>query len=135
MPLVILAGLAYFIVGFGFAQLDDLAASERGLFLWRLGAWVASALVYAAHIGHEHFRLRNSTFSTALHAAIAVGIGAFLLAVAATLYALTLRPSVPLVRYLIALVVWPIITAVPAFVVAIGAAWVLGHLPAKRLAQ
>jgi hypothetical protein len=130
----ILAGVAYFVVGFGFARLDDFAISDRGRFMWRLGAWFVSAAVYAAHLGHEHFRLRNSPAAIALHAGMAVGLGAFLLAVAATVHALRVVSHAPYSRYLLALVLWPILTGLPAFLVALVIASVLAYLPRKRLA-
>src|SRR2546423_8027713 len=78
---VILVGVVYSVVGVVFA----LPSSHvRG---WRLAAWVVSAVVAAAHISYEHFRLNNSARATALHASMAVALGAFLLAVAATVHA------------------------------------------------
>lgn len=125
---VLVAGVMYFVIGYGFGELDDLAVSQRGLFLWRLGAWAASAIVYAAHIRFEYANLRNSIAATALHASLGVAFGAFLLAVLATLHALLISSSAPLSRYLIALVAWPIFTAVPAFVVAFITLKLLGRL-------
>jgi hypothetical protein len=96
--------------------------------VWRLSAWLVCAAAYAAHIGYEHFRLRHSPYATASHAALAVAIGAFGLAAAGALHSLldtsTIRPA-----WLLAFVAWPVITAVPAFVVALVAATVLARLP------
>jgi hypothetical protein len=103
--------------------------------MWRLAAWVVSAAVYAAHIGYEHFRLGNSPRATALHAALAVAVGAFLLAVAATVRAVTVPSHAPYRQYLLALVAWPLVTAVPAFLVALAVAALLARLPTKRLAE
>ena len=131
---VIFAGVVYFAVGFVSAALDP-SVSDRARFMWRLAAWVVSAAVYAAHIGYEHFRLGSSPRATALHAALAVAVGAFLLAVAATVHAGTVPSHAPYRQYLLALVVWPLVTAVPAFLVALAVAAVLARLPAKRLAE
>jgi len=58
---------------------------------------------------------------TALHASLAVAVGAFALAVAANLHARWVASSNQ--RSLVfALAVWPAVTAVPAFVVALAAA-------------
>jgi hypothetical protein len=38
-------------------------------------------------------------------------------------------------RFVLALVVWPVITASPAFLVALLASAVLAHLPTKRSAE
>jgi hypothetical protein len=51
--------------------------------VWRLAAWMVSAIGYATHIADERFRLRNSPGSAALHVALAVALGAFGLAVGA----------------------------------------------------
>lgn len=108
----ILIGLLYGVIGILFALPSNQAR------IWRLAAWVASAAVYAAHIGYEQFRLRNSTRATALHTALAVAIGALGLAVAANIHEVSVASSYR--RSLaFALVAWPILTAVPAFIVAL----------------
>jgi hypothetical protein len=118
----LLVGLAYFLIGRVFAW---PTTHVQG---WRLAAWAISGAAYAAHIGYEHFRLRHSPYPTALHAALAVAIGAFGLAAAGALHSLlatsTIRPA-----WLLAFVAWPVVTAVPAFVVALVAATVLARLP------
>ncbi|PYP86856.1 MAG: hypothetical protein DMF61_11660 [Blastocatellia bacterium AA13] len=95
--------------------------------VWRLAAWVISAALFAAHIGYEQFRLGGSTRATALHTTLAVAIGAFGLAVAANVHevwvASSYRRSLAL-----ALVAWPALTAVPAFVAALIAAAVLARI-------
>ena len=116
---VLFVGVAYFVVGYVFGELDDLGVTPRGVFLWRLGAWVLSAITFAVHLWLEYARFRNTPFAIALHAALAVAFGAFLLAVGATLHAVWIASSAPLWRYFIALVAWPIFTAVPAFLVAV----------------
>src|SRR5207249_11455698 len=63
---------------------------------------------------------------TASHAALAVALGAFLLAVAATVHAVMVPSHAPYWRHLLALVAWPLLTGVPAFVVALVAAAGLG---------
>jgi hypothetical protein len=81
--------------------------------------------LFAAHIAYEHFRLRNTALPTAWHAAAAVAFGAFARALAANVHDLGsasgYRP-----RMLIALVAWPLLTAVPAFLVALVVAAGLG---------
>jgi hypothetical protein len=125
----LLIGVVYFLIGRGFA----LPADHQHL--WRLAAWLASAAVAAAHIGYEHFRLNNSPRATALHAAMAVALGAFLLAVAATVHSMMVPSHAPYWQYLLALVLWPIFTALPAFLVALAVAAVLARLPTNRLAE
>lgn len=125
---VILVGVVYFLIGRGFALPSDHVHG------WRLAAWVVSGAVYAAHIAYEHFRLRNTARPTAWHASVGVAFGAFALALAANIHDLGsasgYRP-----RMSIALVAWPLLTAVPAFLVALAVAAVLARLPTKRLAE
>ena len=119
---MILVGLAYGLIGIVFPALAD-ADHVR---LWRLAAWVASAAVAAAHIAYEHYRLGHSPRATALHAAGAVALGAFGLALAANVHWLLAEshgPQPPL----LALPVWPVITAIPAFLVALAVAAVLAR--------
>jgi hypothetical protein len=117
----LLVGVVYLVIGRVFA----LPATH--VRAWRLAAWSVSAAAFAAHIAYEHFKRRDSPRSVALHAASAVAIGAMALAVAGMLHSLsatsTIRPA-----WLLALVVWPIVTAAPAFLVALVAAAVLARL-------
>ncbi len=118
----LLAGFAYLIIGRAFAVPTEHAQ------LWRWAAWVVSAAVYAAHIWYEHFRLGSSTRTTALHVALAVAIGAFGLAVAGmtrSLYTTSaIRPA-----WLLALLLWPAFTAIPAFLVTLAVAALLPRRP------
>src|SRR5436309_9717148 len=110
---MILVAVAYALIGVVFGVLG-----------WRLAAWVASAAVAAAHIGYEHYQLDSPPRPTALHAAGAVALGAFGLALVANVHWLLAethgqRPP------LLALPVWPVITAIPAFPGALAVAAVL----------
>jgi hypothetical protein len=118
----LLVGAVYFLVGKLFALPTDHVHA------WRLAAWVVSAVAYAAHIGYEHFRLRNSTGSMARHVAVGVAIGAVALAVAAMIHSLsTAAGSRPV--WLLALVLWPAFTALPAYLVALVAGALLSRVP------
>jgi lysylphosphatidylglycerol synthetase-like protein (DUF2156 family) len=117
----LLFGAAYFLIGRLFALPTDHVQA------WRIAAWLVSGAAYAAHIWYEHFRLRNSPRLTAVHVAVAVAIGAFGLAVAGMIHSLStasaIRPA-----WLLALVIWPAVTAVPAFLGALVAGAVLARL-------
>ena len=117
----LLLGVVYFLIGRLFALSTD------NVHVWRLAAWLASGAAYTAHIAYEHFRMRNSPRLTALHVAVAVAIGAFALAVAGMIHSLStasaIRPA-----WLLALVIWPAVTAVPAFLGALVATAVLTRL-------
>jgi hypothetical protein len=88
---------------------------------------LTAMLAFVIHIGLEHFRFRNAPRRTALHVSESVSIGAFGLAAAANIHALAAGSGNQRLLAL-ALVLWPIITGVPAFVVALVAAAGLGRL-------
>jgi hypothetical protein len=116
---VLLVGVLYLVAGLIAAALAKSAASNQIRVAWRLAAWVISAVGFATHIGYEQIRLRSSPRTTALHAALAVALGAFGLAVAARLHSQHFPGF--------ALVLWPVITALLAFAVALAAAAVLAR--------
>jgi hypothetical protein len=120
-------GVAYFVIGYGSTFLV-----QPSIQFWRLAAWVASALVYILHLGYEHFRLRNSPATTAINVGLAVAIGGFLLAVAATTHAALVSEHAPFQRYMIALIAWPMITGVPAFLITLVIAGALRWLKIPR---
>jgi hypothetical protein len=122
--MVLLLAAAYLVIGVAFGEFSDWATTNAMHLLWRRLAWLVSGIGFAAHIAYGHFRLGNSPRTTAMHASIAAALGAGGLAVAANLHewmaASSYRPSIA-----IALVAWPLLTVVPAFVVAMVAAAVL----------
>jgi hypothetical protein len=127
---VILFGMVYLVVSVAF---PNPPASNKMQFMWRLAAWLTCAIAFVIHIGLEYFRLRNSPRRTALHVSLSVALGAFSLTVAANIHAL--RTGTGNQRLLaLALVIWPIITAVPAFVAALTVAAGLARMrPHGRL--
>ena len=114
----LLFGAVYLLVG----RVSTVPRDNVGA--WRLTAWMISAAAFATHFWYEHFRLRSSYRPAALHIAAAVAIGAFGLAVAGMINSLstagTIRPA-----WLLALALWPAITAVPAFLAALAAGAIL----------
>lgn len=124
----VLLGLGYALVGILFAR---PATHVQG---WRLAAWVVSAIGYAVHISYERFRLRNSARSAALHVAFAAALGAFGLAVAANVHsALAGQTEQHRRLMLLSLGIWPCLTALPAFFVALGISLVLARVPDRRV--
>ena len=122
---MILVGVAYFVVGIAFGSFAGWSASTQMRVTWRLLAFLISGIAFAIHIGYEYFQLGNSARATALHAAAAVAVGAFALAVAANFHG-QLVGSDHQRLLLFALVAWPVLTAIPAFVVGLIAAAGLG---------
>ena len=115
-------GIGYALVGIVFA------VPATHLQAWRLAAWVVSAIGYAAHIAYERFRLQNSPGSAALHVAFAVALGAFGLAVGANIHSLSDGSTQHRHFLLASLGIWPVITALPAFLVAFGTNMVLARV-------
>ena len=125
---LLLVAVAYAAIGIVFAA---LAVDANHVRVWRLAAWLASAVVAAAHMWYEQYRLGSSPRPTALHAAGAVALGAFGLALAANVHWLVSgthgqRPP------LLALPVWPVVTALPAFLAALAIAAVLARFRRVR---
>jgi hypothetical protein len=121
---MILVGVAYGIIGIVFAALAD---ANHGR-VWRLAAWVVSAAVYAAHIAYERYGLDSPPRATALHVAGAAALGAFALALAANVHSLFAATHGQQSRLLLALVAFPVVTALPAFLVALAVAAALVRL-------
>jgi len=118
---VILLGAVYLVIGLASSAFAGWSPSNQMVVTWRLLAFLTSAVAFAVHIGYEHFRQGSSTLVTALHASMGVAVGAFALAAAANVHGVWVASSHQ--RALVfALVAWPALTAVPAFVVALVAA-------------
>lgn len=119
----LLAAAAYLLIGRLFALPADHVNA------WRLAAWGASGVAYAAHIAYEHLRLRNSARVAALHVAAGVAMGAFALAVAGMIHDATtasrIRPA-----WLLALAAWPAFTALPGFLGALATTTLWSRLSA-----
>ena len=127
---MLLVGAFYAVVGITFALPAGHARA------WRLAAWIVSGVAYVIHVGYERCWLRNSSLSCALHVALGAALGALGLAIGAIVHSLSVTTSSQHQRLLfIALVAWPVITGVPAFVVGLGASGVLGRLSGRGNAE
>ena len=118
---VLAVAILYLVAGLVSAELSRTAPSIQMREAWRLAAWVISAVAFAAHIYYEHVGLHSSSRTTAFHAALAVGLAGFGLAVSASLHGHATNHPFPT----IALLIWPVMTALPAFVVALAVAVLL----------
>ena len=120
LGVVALVGTVYTLVGVVFGLPTGHVRA------WRLAAWVVSGMAYAIHVGYECLRLRNTSLSSALHAASAAAFGAFGLAVVANVHSLSVATANQQHKLLlIALVAWPVITGAPAFLVGLAASSLL----------
>jgi hypothetical protein len=110
----VLIGIGYALVGIVFA------APATHVQAWRVAAWVVSAIGYGGHTAYERLRLQNSSRSAALYVAFAAALGTFGLAVSANIQGMaTGSTNQQRLLLLLALGIAPIITAVPAFLVAL----------------
>jgi len=107
----LLAGILYLVIGVATSDLARLSGQ-----VWRVVAWVTSLVVFVVHIAYERDRLRSAPATAALHAALAVALGGFGLALAATSRAVAAGNYRG--GYALALVAWPVMLAVAAFIVA-----------------
>lgn len=134
LRITILVGVFYLAIGLVSGALAGTAASSQMRFFWRLSAFVLSGIVFGCQITYEHFQGPPQASGLAGRVSLSVAFGAFLLALAANIHDLV-SPSGYRPRMLIALVAWPLLTAVPAFLVAFIAAFLLARLPIKPLAE
>jgi hypothetical protein len=126
-PVIVFIGLAYALIGVVFAW------PTAHVQMWRLGAWLLSAVLYGTHILYERVALRNAPRSAALVAGLAAALGGFGLATAANLHSLSVGASDHQRRLLlVALVAWSVITGLPAFLVAWVVSAILARLPLTR---
>jgi hypothetical protein len=112
-----IVGALYFVIAYGSVLINAALPDEARPI--RLAAWILSAFAFGGHIWFEEFRRHGSAATTAFRVSLAVAIGAFLLGLAATIHATMVVSHAPYWQHLIALVAWPALTAIPAFVVAL----------------
>ncbi|HET7371931.1 MAG TPA: hypothetical protein VFJ20_01070 [Gemmatimonadaceae bacterium] len=126
---VVLAALAYVVIGVATATFAGSAATPQTRTAWRLAAWVLSLAVFLVHLGYEHVRTGNSDVRGALRTAAAVALAAFVLALVGPVR--THWTASDFGRAVIlSVVVWPIATGVPAFLVSL-----LGGMVLRRYAH
>ena len=119
---MLVAILAYVVIGVGGAELAGRAASHGGTVGWRLAAWVLSLATFIIHIAWLRIRPRGPLASASMQVAASVAISAFVLAVVGPLRSHWSQPDVVRVAAL-SVILWPVLTGIPAF----GAAYVVGR--------
>ena len=118
-------GLAYLVIGLAFGALAANAATVETRQLWRFAAWFLSAIAFSFHLWYEFIRRQRAPFGTALRAAAAVAVGGFGLALAANVHARAVGATNR--GFIVALVAWPLLLAVPAFIIAWAATAILAR--------
>lgn len=124
---VVLVGAIYFAIGAVFSTFSAPTVLGNVIVAWRVTAWLISAGVFAWQIWGDRVKFRRTKLATALNAACAAAIGAFALGARVALH--SAHPS------MLALLLWPAVTAVPAFVVALIVAAVFVPSSAARAAE
>lgn len=114
--IILLAGAAYVLIGTGTSILAAASPSSVGGRGWRLAAWVLSLIVFGVHLAIER-RRDPRPVRAAARVALAVAIGAFGVAALGPVRMHWGEPA-RLKLIMLSLVAWPLLTGVPAFVVA-----------------
>lgn len=126
-----IAGVAllYLAAGLVFGALAGRAASLPERAGWRWAAWIVSGIAFTAHV-IAGLRGEAKPREAAARAAGAAALGAFGLAVAANIHAWHASARHPPLLAL-SLLIWPAMTALPAFLVAlvVGRAWLVVRRP------
>lgn len=138
---VLLVAVIYAVVGIVTADLAGSTSSHQTVTMWRLAAWLLSLIAFMGHIAYERVRRPREVRNTAARVAAAVALGAFALAAVGPVRSHWGTPDFWRVSVL-SLPLWPVLTGVPAFLVAFAAGSILRRLrmrdhspPSKRVAQ
>src|SRR5262245_10625071 len=126
--IALFVGSMYLVAGIVFGELAGRAASGQGRVAWRWAAWLVSGVVFGAHILYEQVRLRTSPKFAALHVSAAAAVGAFGLAAAANVHAYVASAHEHVLMLALSLAIWPLMTALPAFLVALVAALLVARV-------
>jgi len=113
-------GASYALVGLAASAMSGRASSPPGRTAWRLAAWAASVGAFLVQVVVGRARLRIPARSAAADAALAAALGALVLAAVAIARSIAHGALGP--RLALALVLWPVLVAIPAFVIGFGLA-------------
>ena len=127
-PLAIVA-CAYAAVGAGSAAMANAASTIPVRDAWRLGAFAASAVIFAMHIWFEFYRRNHSARVAARYTSNSVEIAAIALAAIATAHQLSLPPTARAPYFGAALIVWPLLTGIASFFAALILCALLSRTP------
>lgn len=125
---IVIVALIYCVIGVATSFLSGAAGSASLRTAWRLVAWALSLVTFGGQIIYERLRLRAGSVSAALRTCAAVALAALVLAVVGpvrTHWGMADQWQAAL----LSVVVWPIATAVPAFLVALAGGTLIGRRP------
>lgn len=116
LPAALLAALAYIVAGFAVFVLVQRMPEHVGLI--RKGLLLLCLVPFALHLTWEHTRLGSAMVPASLHTALAAALGAFFFALSAVI-SVHLTGTGNLHALLFSLVIWPVATFVPAFLLSL----------------
>ena len=128
--MALLASAAYVAIGVVTPFLVGDGTSPTRTTVWRVVAWVLSLAVFAAHITAARLRDQRSPVVSAVQVALAVALGAFVLAAGGPVRTYWGKPNSARVIVL-SLVLWPVMTGLPAFAAAFAAGHVIRRGPQR----
>lgn len=128
---VLIASVAYGAVGLATAMLSGAASSPGVAQVWRLTAWLLSFVIFAGHIAIARGG-NKSRARAAMDVALAVALGALVVAFLGPVRSHWGDPQRIKVA-LLSVVLWPVLTGLPAFAVALFAGVVLDRRAAQRV--
>jgi hypothetical protein len=120
----LVVAVVYAVIGVVTAALAGAATSPQMRTAWRLAGWLLSLATFLSHLTYERIQLRSSVKAGAGHVAAAVALGAFVLAAVGPVRSHWDAADFWRVSVL-SLPLWPLLTGVPAFLVALVAGAVL----------
>lgn len=129
---ILVIGAIYCLDGIVFGMFAGWSKSHTMVVIWRLTSWLTCGVLFTGHIWWEHNRYSNSPGSTALHTSSAAAVGGFGLAVAANIHAQFVSTANQLLLAL-SLVLWPVLIAIAAFIVAFVITSILQHFHKRVL--
>jgi hypothetical protein len=124
---VVAASLAYVMVGIITAGLAGAAASLAATKAWRLAGWALSLAVFMVHVVASRHRQPGSPLGAAARVAIAVAVAALVLAIVGPVRGHWGEPAIGRVA-LLSVVLWPLMTGIPAFGVAVAVGHVIDRI-------
>jgi hypothetical protein len=121
---LLLAAITYGVVGIVTARLAGAASAQQVRAGWRLTGWLLGLAVFSGHLAFEHRRIGAPLRTSATRVATAVAVGALALAIVGPIRA-HWGASDAGRTFALSLVMWPIITGVPAFLLGLAMGWLL----------
>jgi hypothetical protein len=126
---LLLASIAYGVVGIVTARLSGAASAQQVRAAWRITGWLLALAVFSGHLVFEHLRVGAPLRTMAGRVAAAVALGALALAVLGPVRAYWGASGFGR-AFALSIVMWPIVTGIPALLAALAMGWILKRLRA-----